>query len=199
MDPNDAKVLGELKITGFSSYLHSMNDANTLLVGFGLEAYENGTVVGLQLTIYDASNVSTPVDIHRQTIENELNVWSSSAATSDYKAFRYLSLGDEVGLAILPVTIQSENQALVGNFDGFFVYDVSRAGINLRMNISHVDSENFFGGCYSNSDLPQRSLVFNGDVTTLKGHSVVSTDLDAGNQEWNFTLPNSNSDMCYMW
>jgi hypothetical protein len=39
-----------------------------------------------------------------------------------------------------------------------------------------------FYGCYYQAYLPERSFVFNGNVTTMKGHSVISTDLDTSEQ-----------------
>jgi hypothetical protein len=130
--------------------------------------------------------LKSPKLLHNATVEKDQDAWSSSDATYDFKAFRWLSLGEETGVVILPVRVQSWSQNATGNFDGFFVYDVSRQGISLRFNISHVASEDFFG-CYSSAQLPQRSMVFNGNVTTTKGHSVVSTDLDTGRESGSWT------------
>ena len=199
LNPSKPAVLGELKITGFSSYLHSINDDNTLLVSVGEEADINGTILGLKVALFDASDPKSPQLLHSATVETDKDAWSSSDATYDFKAFRWLSLGEETGVVILPVRVQSWSQNATGNFDGFFVYDVSREGISLRLNISHVASEDFFG-CYSSAQLPQRSMVFNGNVTTTKGHSVVSTDLDTGKRMWKLDLPKpSNTDYCVAW
>jgi uncharacterized secreted protein with C-terminal beta-propeller domain len=53
-NPEKPVVLGELNITGFSSHLHFINKNSTLLLGIGQEADENGQVLGLQVTLYDA-------------------------------------------------------------------------------------------------------------------------------------------------
>jgi len=203
LNPSDPSVLGELVITGFSSYIHSINDNNTLLVGVGQEADVNGTVLGLKISLFDATKPASPKEIQSAAVEIEENSWSSTDAIFDYKAFRWLSLGDGVGLVILPVRIdtwsQTGSESTTGNFDGFYVYNVSPDGISLRFKISHVDSADFYG-CYSDAYLPQRSFVFNGNVTTLKGHSVVSTDLDTGDQGWKFDLPKpANPYYCVVW
>jgi uncharacterized secreted protein with C-terminal beta-propeller domain len=199
LNPSKPAILGELKITGFSSYLHSINDDNTLLVGVGEEADKDGMILGLKIALFDTSDPKSPKLLHNATVEKDQDAWSSSDATYDFKAFRWLSLGEETGVVILPVRVQSWSQNATGNFDGFFVYDVSRQGISLRFNISHVASEDFFG-CYSSAQLPQRSMVFNGNVTTTKGHSVVSTDLDTGERKWKLDLPKpSNTDYCVAW
>jgi hypothetical protein len=202
LNPATAEILGELKITGFSAYLHSINDANTLLVGVGQEADENGNILGLQVSLFDASDPTNPILVHKATVEEEKDTWSSSDVLFDFLAFRYVPLGPEVGIVIIPVRVESWNQGKTGNFDGFYVYDVSPDGIVLRTTISHVESEAFYG-CYSSAQLPQRSMVFNGNVTTLKGHSVFSTDLDTGSTTWMFELDQPTADdiftPCVFW
>lgn len=189
LDPADAKQLGELEISGFSSYIDSINANNTLLVAVGQEADETGQILGVQITLFDATNATNPVLLHRFTIEEDPDIWSSSDVAWDFKAFRWLPLGVEVGILIMPLRVVAYNtEDLDANFDGFFAYDVSRAGISERLNISHVRSEDFYG-CYYGANLPERSLVFNGNVTTMKGHSVISTDLDSGEQRWTLEMP----------
>lgn len=186
--------MGELKITGFSSYLHSINADNTLIVGVGEEADEGGTILGLQVSLFDASDPANPQLRNKATVETDLDTWSSSDVSFDFKAFRYVALEEETGIVILPVRVESWDQGATGNFDGFYVFDVSRdGGVALRMKISHVESEEFFGGCYSpTARLAQRSMVFNGNVTTMKGHSIVSTDLDTTEQRWKMDLSSDN-------
>ena len=197
-DPTNPMELGELSITGFSSYLHSVNRDNTMLVAVGQEADANGRVLGAQVTLFDARDPTNPRDVQRYQIENDPNAWSSSSVEWDYKAFRWLSLGDSVGLVILPLyvrTWRNRNE----NFDGFLVLDVSPSGISQRFNITHAQGEDFFG-CYYWASLTQRSLVFNGNVTTLKGHSVLSTDLDTGTTTWELELMKPvNRNECVYW
>src|SRR3990167_10494572 len=58
-DPRNPRVLGELKVPGFSSYIHPYNER--LLIGFGkeTEVNENGgvTTKGLKLSLFDVSDV----------------------------------------------------------------------------------------------------------------------------------------------
>ena len=58
-DPTDPKILGDLKITGFSSYLHFYSE--DLLLGLGYEADpETGVQTGLKLSMFD---ISDPVNV----------------------------------------------------------------------------------------------------------------------------------------
>ncbi|MDR1767941.1 MAG: beta-propeller domain-containing protein [Propionibacteriaceae bacterium] len=53
-DPAQPKVVGELKIPGFSTYLHPFGDG--LLLGLGVDADDSGTQDGLKLSMFDVSN-----------------------------------------------------------------------------------------------------------------------------------------------
>lgn len=181
--------MGELEISGFSSYIHSINADDTLLVAVGQETDDNGRVLGVQISLFDATSPSNPTLLHRSVVEQETDVWSSSQVSWDYKAFRYLTLGPDFGIVIIPLRVVAWRQAdFDGNFDGFLAYDVSREyGISQRFNVSHVESDRFYS-CYYPAYLPQRSLVINGNVTTMKGHSVITTDLDTFKTRWTLEM-----------
>lgn len=199
LNPAGAKVLGELQINGFSSYIHSINADDTLLVTVGQEADADGRVLGVKISLFDAVDVAKPVEVQQFVAEKDPNVYSSSSVQWDFKAVRWLSLGDGVGILIMPLQIYSYNGAPQGNFDGFVAYDVSRKGISERITISHVESEQFYG-CYYQAYLPERSFVFDGDVTTMKGHSVLSTDLDTGEKRWRLAMPKpADKEDCVHW
>ena len=181
-------MLGELEISGFSSYIQSINAADNLLVAVGQEADADGRVLGVKISLFDASNATNPIQLQNFVAEQDPLVYSSSSVQWDFKAFRWLSLADGVGILIMPLQIYNFNGGVDGNFDGFVAYDVSAQGISLRLNVSHVESEQFYG-CYYRAYLPERSFVFNGNVTTMKGHSVVSTDLDTSEKRWTLDMP----------
>lgn len=54
-DPNDIKIIGELKTPGYSTYLHKYSD--TLLIGIGMDTDENGRFIGGKISLYDVSNL----------------------------------------------------------------------------------------------------------------------------------------------
>jgi DNA excision repair protein ERCC-4 len=120
-DPKTPLVRGELNITGFSSHLHFINDDSTLVLGVGQEADDNGRVKGLQVTLYDARNPEDPKIIDRHNVELKDDVYSSSSAEWDYKALRYVPLGDDYGILIMPLRVDSYT-SMEGNFDGFIVH-----------------------------------------------------------------------------
>jgi hypothetical protein len=72
------------------------------------------------------------------------------------------------------------------NFEGFAVFSVDENNmINPEyLEIDHSDSMNYADECGYCGWLPERSFVINGSVMTLKGHSVVSTDLVSEETDW---------------
>lgn len=61
-DPTNPTVLGELKIPGFSSYLHPIGDG--LVIGVGSDADEQtGRVTGSKVSLFDVSDLENPEEI----------------------------------------------------------------------------------------------------------------------------------------
>ncbi|MBN2113919.1 MAG: beta-propeller domain-containing protein [Acidimicrobiia bacterium] len=57
-DPAGPRVSGELKITGYSAYLHPLDEGR--LLGVGREATEEGQVTGAKVTLFDVSDPGNP-------------------------------------------------------------------------------------------------------------------------------------------
>ena len=60
-NPRVPTILGELKITGFSNYLHPYD--NRTIIGFGRETKSIGQQTGLKVSLFDVSNVLKPQSI----------------------------------------------------------------------------------------------------------------------------------------
>jgi uncharacterized secreted protein with C-terminal beta-propeller domain len=56
--PSRPVVRGELKIRGYSAYLHPVGD--DLLLGIGQDATDEGRVLGAQASLFDVSDVRSP-------------------------------------------------------------------------------------------------------------------------------------------
>jgi len=93
-DPKNPKVLGELKIQGYSAYLHPIGES--LLLGIGQDANENGQVKGTQISLFDVSNLEEPIRLHQARIGQG----SSSEAEYDHHAFLWWP---SLNMAVLPV------------------------------------------------------------------------------------------------
>lgn len=84
-DPANPKLLGELKIPGFSEYLHPYGDG--LLLGIGYDADNNGRQTGIKLTMFDVSDPANVKELttHAVTEYNRNNGWASSDAMYNHK------------------------------------------------------------------------------------------------------------------
>jgi uncharacterized secreted protein with C-terminal beta-propeller domain len=91
-DPDRPRVLGALKIAGYSSYLHPIGD--DLLLGIGQDASEQGRPLGTQLSIFDVSSLRSPTRLHRAALGPG---WSE--AESDHHAFLFWP---RTGLVVVP-------------------------------------------------------------------------------------------------
>ena len=95
-DPTNPKALGELKITGFSSYLHPVGE--NLLLGVGQEADPDGRIEGLQISLFDTSDPTDPRRVNQLLLEDILDLsetdsidasGSSSPVEYDHRAFLF--------------------------------------------------------------------------------------------------------------
>ena len=97
-DPAAPAVVGELKIPGFSSYLHPLGDG--LVLGVGADADADGQVTGAKVSLFDVSNLADP---------QEVSVWTAPGGWNeigwDHRAFLWWA---PHRLAVIPVTVNRE-------------------------------------------------------------------------------------------
>jgi uncharacterized secreted protein with C-terminal beta-propeller domain len=128
-DPTEPKVIGELEVTGFSSYLHPIG--GDFLLAVGQEADEEGRVIGLAVSIFDVRDFANPTLAHRYLIEGDDDTWSWSEALHDHHAFTY-----HRGVLSIPVYIGGAG----GRFSGLLVLAVDpEDGIHELGRIDHQD------------------------------------------------------------
>ncbi|OLT10944.1 hypothetical protein BJF79_25130 [Actinomadura sp. CNU-125] len=90
-DPRRPRVTDELKITGYSAYLHPVADGR--LLGVGRDADASGRVEGLQVSLFDVAGKPRRIDAY--TLPG-----AGSDAEFDPHAFLYWA---RTGLTVLPV------------------------------------------------------------------------------------------------
>lgn len=138
-EPVSPKVLGELKIPGFSQYLHPLNDVT--LIGWGRETEVNQfggvTTKGLKLSLFDVSDVSSPKEKAQYIIEAES---ADSQALYDHRAFLYSA---SKNLLVVPVIVWAPSDrtpVAIGSstFGGAAVFTVTADTIALQGVIRHA-------------------------------------------------------------
>jgi uncharacterized secreted protein with C-terminal beta-propeller domain len=79
-DPAAPTLAGELKVPGYSAYLHPLDDG--MLLGVGQHATEDGRTTGLQASLFDITDPSTPRQVATVTWEGR-----QSPVEGDHRAF----------------------------------------------------------------------------------------------------------------
>jgi hypothetical protein len=138
-DPTRPTVQAELKIPGYSTYMHMMDDQHLLSIGY--DADDEGYFAwftGVMLQIFDVSDPKSPKRTHKEVIGTR---GSSSEALTNHLAFTYFAPRD---LLALPMTICEDPGAYGGSygsnmtFSGLMVYDVTvDTGFSLRGKVEH--------------------------------------------------------------
>ena len=148
--PERPRVLGELKIPGYSAYLHPVGEG--LILGVGQDATEEGRPTGTQLSLFDVSNLRSPTRLHTAHLGMG---WSE--AESDHHAFLYWP---RTGLVVIPF-----EQRAVG-------YRVGRTrGIDAAGRIEHEAGKRGFAPGI------RRSMVVRDSVLTVSDAGVKSSSL----------------------
>ena len=135
--PSAPKVLGELKIPGFSNYLHPLDENH--LIGFGadtkLEPVKGGeprvVTGGMKISLFDISDFSNP-----QEKDNEIigGPGTYSQLQYDHKA---LFIHPEKNLYGFPLTMYSETDGKYVEFEGegAMIYTITPDGITEAANL----------------------------------------------------------------
>ncbi len=169
-DPTDPQVLGQLKIPGYSTYLHPYDE--THMIGVGRDGSQ------VKISLFDVSDMSNPIELSNYTIQNEDEEnawWSDSSALYEHKAFLF---DREKNLLVIPAGTYNKQQA--------YVFDISiDDGISLKGTISHdVETENQEENneklyyMYDDGNSIQRTLYIGDVLYTISDNLVKMNNLD---------------------
>lgn len=130
-DPTAPRATGELKINGYSAYLHPIGD--DLLIGVGQDAEDDGRTIGLQVSLFDVADPADPQRLDQLTIED-----GYSEVEYDHHAFLHWPA---TGLTVLPYQRWSwdEESEKDDHEVGALAFTASRAdGIVEEARLSHL-------------------------------------------------------------
>jgi uncharacterized secreted protein with C-terminal beta-propeller domain len=130
-NPTEPKILGYLKIPGFTRYLHPYDESHIIGVG----RTENNSV---KISLFDVSNVSDPVEIDMYSVEG---VCSDTLALTEHKAFLFDKSKD---LLAIPVSIYGYSYEYF-QWQGLYVFNITLdGGIVLRGSITLQENSSVY-------------------------------------------------------
>ncbi len=148
-DANKPRIMGKLKIPGYSDYLHPM-DA-THVIGIGKNAVDAPETSfawyqGLKLAVFDVTNVEQPKELWKTEIGDR---GSDSPALHDPHAFLYDAKRQLLALPVTVTTLSPEQRARNSgseygdvSFQGAFVFRLTiEKGFELLGRVSHIEDQ----------------------------------------------------------
>lgn len=176
VNPREPTVLGELKIPGYSKYLHPYDE--THIIGFGENTRTNefGGVVtdGMKMALFDVSNPTKPNELYSVDIGEK---GTYSEILNNHKA---LLFSKEKNIIAFPIYISEEAGLYRTNlkFQGAIVYGLDlENGFNLRGMIAHQQIEDGYID-YDYTKTVERIIYINDSLYTLSEGLIKSTNMD---------------------
>ncbi|NOZ02467.1 MAG: hypothetical protein GXP54_11330 [Deltaproteobacteria bacterium] len=147
-DPTAPVVKGELKIPGYSTYMHFMDSTHLLTIGF--DADDTGSFAwfqGIMLQVFDVTEITDPKLQHKEIIGTR---GTASEAATNHLAFNYFKPKDLLAIPMI-VCEESSGGSDYGDkmtFNGLMVYRVTvNDGFEYQGGIPHavMDQSGYYG------------------------------------------------------
>lgn len=184
-NPNEPKVMGELKIPGFSNYLHPIDENH--LLGFGHDTKvvprkDSGEPLiytdGVKISLFDVTDMTNPIEKFTEVIGGR---GTYSPLNYDHRALLY---HQGKNLFAFPINVY---QNILGSeyeqkfeFQGAYVYEVDLgAGFSLKEKISHLKGNSPYEEWGSQV---QRILYIDETLYVLSNEKITSHSLETYTQ-----------------
>ncbi|MFA4860177.1 beta-propeller domain-containing protein [Methanoregula sp.] len=200
--PASPKILGKLKLPGYSDYLHPYD--KNYIIGLGKETGTNDwggvSTQGLKLALFDVSDVEHPRLAGKVEIGD---AGSDSAALSDHKAFLF---DKEKNLLVIPARVVRQNAVQATKLSGdqphvwygAYVFGINpENGFALRGTVEHGTGGTGYYYYGSSQNEVKRSLYIGDTLYTLSAAKILANPLDRINTTI-ATIPlNGKEDVLY--
>jgi len=155
-DPSNPKILGQLKIPGFSSYLHPYDENH--IIGIGKEERN------VKISLFDVSNVSDPKEVGKYLVDGE---WSDTLVLTDHKAFLF---DKSKNLLVIPISITKMGIYEDSMWQGAYVFDITPdKELVLKGGITHLEND---ADSWSMEYWVKRSLYIDNVLYTISDKKV---------------------------
>lgn len=200
------KILGELKIPGFSNYLHPYDDEHIIGIGRDTKVNEWGGIsqLGVKIALFNVANVSNPKVADEVIIGDGR---TQSEALYNHKAFFLGGRAADGEGRILSVPITGNTESLDGltdqkriskiqdgdeiSWSGFYVFDLDAVnGFELRGTIKHWEGVRYSPG-YLGLDYHARTFYIGDVLYTASERFLKMNSLDTLDEENSIMLKNT--------
>lgn len=178
----DPRILGELKLPGFSDYLHPYDEDH--IIGVGKETADNEwggvSTKGIKIALFDVSDVSNPKN---QAVYSIGEAGTDSEALNDHKAFLF---DREKNLLVLPVR-EIRGEAKYDTRYGYYRQNVWQGayvlgltlddGFALKGKVTHSEGDEQQWGWYGSPSAVRRALYMDDTLYTVSGKYIKANDL----------------------
>jgi len=165
-DPTNPTVLGELKIPGYSTYLHPYD--GTHIIGIGMENND------VKISFFDVSDVEHPIELSKYIIEQDEDSWrwGQSYALNEHKAFLF---DKEKNLLVIPAGDYYKQSA--------YVFKITiEDGLELKGVVEHEEQtsneDEVYSYRYDDSNSIKRSLYINDVLYTISDSMIKMNSLE---------------------
>ena len=157
-DPTNPIIKGELKIPGYSSYLHPYDDTHIIGIGYNTKENSSGGIVNtnMKISMFDISDLENPREMYTMDIGEE---YVYSELEYNHKA---LFINKDKNLIGFPLTYNGKNSFILIKINlenGFEKYNEITKELNYKTNIN-------------------RGIYINSVFYTLAENEIISYDLN---------------------
>jgi uncharacterized secreted protein with C-terminal beta-propeller domain len=134
-NPTAPKVLGYLKVPGFSTYMHILDENHVL--GFGTDTVEQDgrvTTGGFKISLFDVTKPTAPVEKSKEVIGV---TGTYSELQNNHKA---LMISLDKGIMAFPITVAGKTP-YSADFSGAYVYNISKDAFSFKGTVTHQPAE----------------------------------------------------------
>jgi hypothetical protein len=159
-DPRSPTMEGELKIPGYSTYLHPIGDG--LVIGIGFAGTDDGQITGTQMSLFDVSDPADP------RLVDTLDLGDASEATFDPHAFLYWP---ETRQVVVPRELECDGAVDSGDTEP------NTTGCESAIVVQVEGRELVEQGRLFQWFPIRRSMIASGDLVTLSAGGALVSDL----------------------
>jgi len=188
--------LGELKIPGYSDYLHPYDENH--IIGIGKDSIEASPdfawYQGVKIALFDVTDFENPKEVSKIIIGDR---GTDSPALYDHKAFLF---DKEKELLVVPISLYEideetknyyyeESPSMYGSFkfQGAYIYKLNLDGFTYRGNITHMtesemSEKDAYWRWYDSDSYITRSLYIDEVLYTISNKMIKMNELSDLNE-----------------